>query len=107
MWIRARIKIVERDDKGLPVRMVGTHTDITARKEAEKEIINSRDFLQKVIDGIPDEIIVIDPDYQILLANQAVLQNRERKLSDGLTCYQLLHHRGSPCEEADHRCPLR
>ena len=31
MWIRGRGKIIERDDKGNPKRMVGTHTDITDR----------------------------------------------------------------------------
>lgn len=36
MWIRGRGKIVERDGKGSPVRMIGTHTDITDQKVAEE-----------------------------------------------------------------------
>ena len=37
MWIKGKGKIVEYDDQGNPVRFVGTHTDITHRKEIEKE----------------------------------------------------------------------
>ena len=48
MWIRARIKIVERDDQGVPLRMVGTHTDITGRKQAEEEVRNHQEKLAHV-----------------------------------------------------------
>ena len=36
MWIRARVGIFERGEDGKPLRMVGTHTDITDRKMAEE-----------------------------------------------------------------------
>jgi two-component system, cell cycle sensor histidine kinase and response regulator CckA len=36
-WILSLGKIVERDDRGEPSRMLGTHTDITERKRAEAE----------------------------------------------------------------------
>ena len=37
LWLRARNKIVERDEEGQPQRIVGTHTDISERKETEAE----------------------------------------------------------------------
>lgn len=44
MWIQGIGKIVERDEGGRATRLVGTHTDITSRKEAE-EIAQER-FLE-------------------------------------------------------------
>jgi len=37
MWIRERVKIVERDNDGAALRVIGTHSDITQRKRAEQE----------------------------------------------------------------------
>ncbi len=36
-WILDRGKIVERKEDGTPLRVIGTHSDITARKEHESE----------------------------------------------------------------------
>ncbi len=37
IWILSRGKVIERDGVGNPVRMVGTHKDITDRKRAEED----------------------------------------------------------------------
>ncbi len=34
-WVLTRGMVIARDEKGMPLRMIGTHTDITVRKEAE------------------------------------------------------------------------
>lgn len=41
MWIQGLGKIVEWDEKGNPVRMMGTHTDITRRRIAEDALRDS------------------------------------------------------------------
>ncbi|HWJ05213.1 MAG TPA: PAS domain-containing protein [Steroidobacteraceae bacterium] len=35
VWIESRGTVVERDDAGQPTRMIGTHQDVSPRKEAE------------------------------------------------------------------------
>ena len=46
-WILSRGKLIEKDDKGATKRMVGTHSDITERKQAEKKMINSNFWLEE------------------------------------------------------------
>lgn len=38
LWLLARGKVVERDASGLPLRMAGTHSDISTRRRAEREL---------------------------------------------------------------------
>ena len=37
IWVLSRGKVVERDQSGKPVRLVGTHTDVTERKKLEEQ----------------------------------------------------------------------
>ncbi|MCX6926699.1 MAG: PAS domain-containing protein, partial [Verrucomicrobia bacterium] len=47
-WIRSRGTVVERDAAGRAIRMVGTHQDITERKEVEAEVLRQRAELAHV-----------------------------------------------------------
>ena len=40
-WVLARGKVVTRDPRGKPLRIVGTHIDVSARKEAERRLAHS------------------------------------------------------------------
>ncbi len=42
IWIHAKGKIVDRNASGKPLRFVGTHTDITLRKQVEEQLIKAR-----------------------------------------------------------------
>ncbi len=37
-WILERGKIIERNNSGYPLKIIGTHTDISSRKQMEKEL---------------------------------------------------------------------
>ncbi|PID79766.1 hypothetical protein CSB20_09095 [bacterium DOLZORAL124_64_63] len=41
VWVHVRGKVMSWDDKGRPVMMMGTHTDITSRHQAEEELRRS------------------------------------------------------------------
>jgi PAS domain S-box-containing protein len=58
-WILDRGKIIERDDEGKPLRIVGTTTDITKRKKAEQELLQSEGKLQAIFKGSNDAIILL------------------------------------------------
>lgn len=70
-WILSLGKIVEWNQQGQPLRMLGTHTDISEQKRAEEEINQARNLLRTVIDATPDWIFVKDKQHRFLLANQA------------------------------------
>jgi signal transduction histidine kinase/CheY-like chemotaxis protein len=41
-WIRSTARVVEVDGTGQPLRVMGTHTDITERKELESQLLHSQ-----------------------------------------------------------------
>ncbi len=50
VWVLDRGKIFDRDTDGNPLRMVGSHQNITARKSSEQALANSRAFEHLVTD---------------------------------------------------------
>ncbi|WAC02890.1 PAS domain-containing protein [Lacinutrix neustonica] len=46
-WIQDKGKIISRDSKGVPVRVIGTHTDITELVENENRINNTLSLITK------------------------------------------------------------
>lgn len=66
-------------------------------------------FLQSIVDGLPDAMMVIDLDYRVVLANRASqeLTGHSRPASSALRCYQVHHQRDSPCNGFDEPCPLQ
>jgi PAS domain S-box-containing protein len=55
-WIETRGNVVERDDSGRATRMVGIHSDITARKEAEAKLLESEERYRTAIEYSKDGI---------------------------------------------------
>ena len=66
IWILARAKIVERDERGNPVRMVGTSLDITDRKRAEEALLSARDELQHRVEERTAELRRSEEKYRTL-----------------------------------------
>ncbi|QEG29969.1 Autoinducer 2 sensor kinase/phosphatase LuxQ [Gemmata obscuriglobus] len=67
-WVAARGRAAYADD-GRPVRMLGTITDVTARKTAELELQRTRAVLQKLVDHSPALIFMTGADGRYLLFN--------------------------------------
>lgn len=47
LWILDRGKVVQHDKNGKPLRMVGTHTDISERKKIEEELLHAKEKAEK------------------------------------------------------------
>ncbi|MBA3849491.1 MAG: hypothetical protein C0502_05775 [Opitutus sp.] len=70
-WIRDRGKVVERDPEGKPLRMMGTHSDVTDQRAAHQLIANALAFNVVVFDSSPIGIITYAADGRTLSANPA------------------------------------
>ena len=104
-WIRRQValKTVLLKEKNIQLE-----DELTARHNAEQTLEERNQFLQSVIDGVSDPLMVIGLDYQILQMNRAAQkeQNNDMNEQDTLTCHQHSHASLVPCNADDHPCPL-
>ncbi|MEM7543747.1 MAG: PAS domain-containing protein [Pseudomonadota bacterium] len=52
-WILDRGFVAERDDHGTPLRMIGTHSDITADKRASEAVREAKQRLENIAELVP------------------------------------------------------
>jgi PAS domain S-box-containing protein len=104
-------------------RVIEVIKDITAQKELEQALQNSEEqartllkqatkgkaFLETIVNGIEDHMMVIDLDYRVLEVNRALLEmvGLKREEVVGKHCYEVSHHLNEPCTIPDHPCPLQ
>ncbi|MFP4437396.1 MAG: PAS domain S-box protein [Chloroflexaceae bacterium] len=69
-WMLSRGKIVARDESGQPLRMTGTISDITERKQQEAELHQ----FKALIENAPNGFIMADMNGMITYANPAYYQ---------------------------------
>jgi len=83
-------------------------TDISQRKQNESILAEERAFLQTIINGVTDPVMVIGLDYRILLMNRAAAEHIKDRpdRTSCLHCHQVSHHSQHPCSGLDHPCPL-
>jgi len=89
---------IVKDTIDNPLYFVAIVKDIT-------KIILSKKRLQAVFDGIKDGILIIDKDYNILMANSAILRMFNKKnFSDliGENCFNKFYNNERPCDN----CPV-
>ncbi len=98
LWILGKGVIVERAEDGTPLRFVGTHSDISDRKQAEIKLQKSEQFLQDVFEAIQDGISVLDTDLNVIKAN-AWMENtyKDQMPLEGKKCYHVYQQRKTPC----------
>jgi len=97
------------DDQGHPVRLVGTHVDITERKLIEAKLRVSEEFVRNILDNVDQGFLVIDRDFRIIAANKAycVWSNADRDGVIGRHCYEVSHKTLRPCYEEGEECALK
>ncbi len=98
-----------RDEKGKPIGRIGYSKDITIRRAAEIALKEQHSYLQSIIDGVNDPIMVIKEDYTTSLMNHELrktLKNIKIANSEQPKCYEIFYNRSEPCNGIDYPCPL-
>jgi PAS domain S-box-containing protein len=70
IWILDKGKVVRWTDDGKPLKMYGTHTDITKTKEAQEQLLQSKEFINNVLDTIPVRVFWKDRQLRYLGCNR-------------------------------------
>lgn len=66
--------IVRPQPRAQATRVVGIHIDQTQRKQRERDLRHTKDYLDSILRSSPDIIISADRDYHIVTFNQAAQQ---------------------------------
>ena len=71
-WILARGKIISRTPEGEPLRVIGTHTDITEHKRAEVALRESEERQKTILSNVGAHIYLKDMEYRYTYVNSKV-----------------------------------
>ncbi|WGV25996.1 PAS domain S-box protein [Halotia branconii] len=91
-WIQSRGQVVERDEQGKPLRMTGTHKDITERKALEREIALREARLNAFFSSAPVGMSILDHQLRFVQINEQLANINEIPQTDhiGKTIYEVL-----------------
>jgi len=82
---------------------------VIERKRTEKELHKAHDYLDRIINGMYESLMIIDRDYRIVDVNKCFLESygKSRKQTIGHTCYEITHRNSQPCSGAECLCPRK
>ena len=100
VWILGRGKIVKYDEKGTPIRMIGTNIDITDRKNTEKALRENEEKYRTLVESAGETIATVDKNGVFLFMNKIAAKRLGGKPEDytGKTMWDMF-----PKEIADHQ----
>ena len=104
--LQARVNLNSGDE----FEILGCSFNIMAERldKSLQQLLENEDYLQALIDAIPDGIRVIDENYKVVHSNtayQTELGQSEHSRKQAL-CYRSSHHRDAPCPPTLMTCPV-
>jgi PAS domain S-box-containing protein len=70
-WVLDRGVVIEKDKDGKPLKMIGTHADVTDKKNAEVALRRKEEKYRNIIANINLGLLEVDNDEKIQYANQS------------------------------------
>ncbi|MER2605419.1 MAG: PAS domain S-box protein [Siculibacillus sp.] len=84
LWILDRGKVIVRDVDGRPLRMIGTHTDITEHRRLTEALQEEKERLRITLHSIGDGVICTDAEGRITFMNPIAEALTGRLAADAL-----------------------
>ncbi len=95
---------VLRDEKGNVVSTLSSGEDVTDKLKTQEDLAYSERFLSNIFTSIQDGISVLDNSLNIIRVNPAMEKWYAHSMPLlGKKCYEVYHHRETPCET----CPTK
>ncbi|MEZ5453470.1 MAG: ATP-binding protein [Thiothrix sp.] len=105
--LATRVPVSGRDEMA---NLAATFNHMAERLQHSHQALQSREqFLQGLVDAVPDGVRVIGPDYRIVVANRAYADMSGFATPAGLRqqyCYKVTRQCDAPCPPSLHTCPL-
>ena len=95
-WILDRGKVISWTEDKKPLRVIGTHTDITDRKRAEEALRESEEKYRSMMEAMKDPVYICSPDYRVEYMNPAMIK-RTGHDATGELCFKALHDLHDKC----------
>lgn len=93
-------------DGDMIVARIGVLKDFREQSSLRNDLQQSLDYFESIMNSIPDEIVVIDRSYRIIMANRVSTMNAQRELT-GELCHHALHDLSVPCWTDGFECPTQ
>ncbi|MFQ6116166.1 MAG: PAS domain-containing sensor histidine kinase, partial [bacterium] len=104
-------EVIEFKENDEITNLAKSFNEMTANlKDTLNEVERHKDYLEHVINGIDDEIVVVDRDFKIVTANEAYLNNckGDRENIIGKRCSMISQNSDTPCDrDLLRRCPAK
>jgi PAS domain S-box-containing protein len=68
IWVEDRARVMRRDAEGVPIRVLGALTDITARRQMEIALEESEENFRRLFDDGPDAYFILNQESLYVLA---------------------------------------
>jgi PAS domain S-box-containing protein len=91
---------------GQLVGSIGILKDFREQVKLRNELHQSRDYIENIMNSIEEEILVIDREYRIVMANRIVLTNTDTPVI-GEFCHRISHGSDQPCWAEGSECPAQ
>jgi two-component system cell cycle sensor histidine kinase/response regulator CckA len=99
----------ERDAEGTVICSRGVIQDVTKQKRTEETVRQSEQLFRSIIDTVDEGFILLDREFRILTANRSYCEQYGVTETEiiGRHCYEISHHRSTPCYENDEECAIK